>query len=61
MPTEAEIRAAMQQFKNDNPDVDWTIYEVYCIVNQQTGAVERIGYAEPHRIMQIVGTPEVGR
>lgn len=61
MPTEVEIRAEMDQFKDDNPDIDWTIYEVYCIVNQQTGDVERIGYAEPHRIMGAVGTPEVGR
>lgn len=61
MPTEAEVRAEMQQFKDDNPNVDWTKYEVYCIVNQETGEVERMGYAEAHRIMQIVGTPEVGR
>ena len=61
MPTESEIRAEMAQFKADNPDVDWTKYEVYCIVNQQTGKVERMGYAEPDRIMQTFGTPEVGR
>lgn len=61
MPTEAEIRAEMAQFKADNDHVDWTKYEVYCIVDQETGEVQRMGYAEPDRIMRNFGTPEVGR
>jgi hypothetical protein len=59
--TEDEIREAMTQFKVDNPDVDWDKYEVYAVQEAETGKLERIGYAERHRIMQIGGTPEVGR
>ena len=61
MATEEEIRASMAQFKVDNDHVDWGKYEVYCVVNTETEQVERMGYAEKHRIMQIGGTPEVGR
>lgn len=59
--TETEVREMMAQFKVDNPDVDWAKYEVYAVVNTETEKVERMGYAEKHRIMQIGGTPEVGR
>lgn len=61
MKTEAQIREDMAQFKLDNPDVDWDKYEVYAVQDMETGEVERMGYAEKHRIMQINGTPEVGR
>lgn len=61
MATEEEIRAAMAQFKADNDHVDWDKYEVFCIVNSETQEVERMSYAEKHRIMQYTGTPEVGR
>ena len=61
MATEAEIREQMAQYKIDNPDVDWDLYEVYAVQDMESGKVERIGYAMKHRIMQIGGTPEVGR
>lgn len=59
--TETEIRAAMDQYKIDNPDVDWDLFEVYAVVETETQKLERIGYARKDKIMQIVGTPEVNR
>lgn len=53
--TDDEIRAAMAQYKIDNPKIDWNTLEVYAIVDEETKEIVRIGAADTARIMGFSG------
>lgn len=57
--TEDEVRAVMAQYKTDNPKIDWDKMEVYAIVNEETGEVDRIGAVERSRILGLSGGVDV--
>lgn len=57
--TEDEVRAVMAQYKIDNPKIDWETREVYAVVNEETGEVDRIGAVERSRILGLSGGVDV--